>query len=111
MGFGSDEYIDYTLLKKKGLLKIKEEEMKKGLKSEGGFIDFTSFGNNGNSADIQKQESASNTMPNFDFLSNMASVGTTNVSSNPLTNLDSGSSSADSSGLGKDFSALRIKVD
>ena len=124
MGFGSDEYIDYTLLKKKGLLKIKENEMQKKFKTEGGFIDFTAFRNEDNSA---QQASTANSSPaglgaspepNFDFLSNMASAGAANNSQsvNPLASLNAftpSTSTAEISGNvdAKELNAMKIKMD
>ena len=44
MGFGREDYEDYTLLKKKGILKINENN-KGNLKIDDGFIDFGSLNN------------------------------------------------------------------
>ena len=117
MGFGSDEYIDYTLLKKRGLLKIKEDEIQKKFKAEGGFIDFTAFRNE-NSSQQQAQPASSSPAPNFDFLSNMAAAGAANNSQsvNPLANLDTFAPSTSASEISgsvdaKELNAMKIKMD
>jgi hypothetical protein len=112
-----DEYVDYTLLKKKGLLKIKEEERQKKFKAEGGFIDFTSFRNEDNSPQ-QTAPTGGSPVPNFGFLSDMASAGAANTPSsvNPLANLDTFAPSTSASGLSgsvdaKELNAMKIKMD
>jgi hypothetical protein len=95
-----DEYIDYTLLKKKGLLKV-EEPAKQEIRTEGGFIDFTSMRNEAvpSTPPAFPAPAAAESNNNFGFLSDMASAG----NSNPNTE------NADiSSG---ELNALKIKVD
>ena len=86
--FGKEEeYIDYTLLKKKGLLKAKEEQAHKNLNTEGGFIDFTSMRNESPS------NNASSSPAGFESVFSGASIPT-----------------PENTG-GKEINALRIKVD
>lgn len=101
-----DEYVDYTLLKKRGLLKINEEPAQPGLKTEGGFIDLTPA----------RKDSEKPAAANFGFLSEMASAGSgqTSTSLNPLANFDSVTPALAAEPAGtdeKEFSALKIKVD
>jgi hypothetical protein len=111
MGFGKEEYVDYTLLKKKGILKIPEQK-KLPIKSEGGFVDFTAFGSHENNA----QETPTN---NFGFLGDMASAGAANnpSSANPLANFDTLNTPAGSAaGLSnnmdaKEMGSLKIKIE
>jgi hypothetical protein len=124
MGFSkSDEYIDYTLLKKKGILKLPEEK-KLPIKTEGGFVDFTAFGSPAEPAPTTESPT-----PNFDFLSNMAGVGNSNSSTgtaepaapviNPFAGLDTfmpstpATSASQISGSvdGKELNAMKIKMD
>jgi hypothetical protein len=119
MGFGSDEYIDYTLLKKKGILKLPEEK-KLPIKAEGGFVDFTAFGTPETARAAPAQEAPA---PNFDFLSNMAGAGSSNNSqtetTNPLANFDviqpfqpaTSTSQLTGSVDAKEMNALKIKID
>lgn len=94
MGFSkSDEYIDYSLLKKKGILKISEKKTLP-VKTEGGFMDFTSFGSPNNQAASTTKEPSVN---NFDFLNDMACGASQTPSQNPGDN--------------KEVSALKIKID
>ncbi len=90
--FGKDSgYMDYTLLKKKGMLKLKEQKIE-SMKTEGGFVDFTS---------LSKQEAPATPAPegpNLDFLSNLASA-------NPST------PSASNTGEPSEMSTLKIKMD
>ena len=100
-----DEYIDYTLLKKKGLLKIEEEKARQSLKSEGGFIDLTPA----KTSDAEKPAT-----DNFGFLRDMVSSNSGQASSNPLANFDSvtPTSSIEPAGIDvKEFGALKIRVD
>ena len=91
----SEDYVDYTLLKKKGILKLKEEKLKSSLKTEGGFVDLTPLRNEATSA------SSTNLTNNFGFLSDMASIGSSNSnSSNENVNVNE-----------SDLSALKIKID
>ena len=97
-----DEYVDYTLLKKKGILKLKEEKLKSSLMSEGGFVDLTPFRNEA----VSEPSSTSSTpnMNNFGFLSDMASIGSSSPSND--------SSSENNLKIDEsDFSALKIKLD
>lgn len=108
MGFGSEEYMDYTLLKKKGFLKIKDEQ-KMPLKSEGGFIDFTSFG----SQPRNELEQAPKQEPAPSFGSFFDAPAQTSANPSPLANFDNPTTavSQNSASLGDDFNALKIKVD
>jgi hypothetical protein len=110
-----DDYVDYTLLKKKGILKLPEEK-KLPIKSEGGFIDFTAF-NTPETANANNlaQETAT---PNFDFLNNMAAAGASTPSSDnnvsPLANFDAIQPASSTSLLSQDdkeLNALKIKID
>ncbi len=123
MGFGSDEYIDYTLLKKKGILKLPEEK-KLSVKTEGGFVDFTAFGSSENTPQ-PTTASAESPAPNFDFLSNMASAGVSNTQAaetpviNPFAGLETFAPSTPATSVsqisgsvdGKELNALKIKID
>ncbi len=110
-----DDYVDYTLLKKKGILKLPEEK-KLPVKAEGGFIDFTAFGSNETKSLTQTKETPS---PNFDFLNNMAAAASTpnsdsSSSVSPLANFDAiqpASSTALLSPDNKELNALKIKID
>lgn len=114
MGWNGDgEYIDYTLLKKKGILKIKEEQLQKRVAADGGFVDFTKF-----NSDAPAEPKADSPAPNFDFLSTPA--GTTNNPDsppvNPLANFDVFTPSTSTSELSgtadaKEMNALKIKID
>ena len=104
--FGKEEeYVDYTLLKKRGLLKTNEEPAQPGLKTEGGYIDLTPA----------RTESAEKTATNnFGFLNGMASADSSQINMNPLANFDSimPAPAAELGNIdGKEFSALKIKVD
>lgn len=109
---GKEEYVDYTLLKKKGLLKIKEQEAQKNLKTEGGFVDFTSLANAENPANTT--ETGAN---NFGFLADMASAASNPSSANPLANFDTVSSASNSVSSipenidAKELNALKLKID
>jgi hypothetical protein len=114
---GKEEYMDYTLLKKKGILKLKEEQAQKSLKTEGGFIDFTSFNSDSPSPQTDSSSTPTN---NFGFLADMASAGTSNntSSASPLANFDSFMSSASTSSStipgnvdAKDLNAMKLKMD
>jgi len=102
MIFGrGDDYIDYTLLKKKGLLKMKEEQMKKSLKTEGGFIDFSSLGKEPTSTtstpSMPAESSMFNPLANFDAIQPSApSIASSELSGN----VDA-----------KEINALKIKID
>lgn len=97
-----DDYVDYTLLTKKGILKLKEEKFKNSLKIDGGFVDLTSFRNEGTNEQTSPSGTSANTN-NFGFLSDMASIGSSNSSSN---NSNEGLKIDES-----DLSALKIKID
>ena len=98
-----EEYVDYTLLKKKGILKLKEEQALKNTKIEGGFIDFTAMRNE--PVSNEKSSSENTTMPNnFGFLADMASASSSN--SNPLTSFDNNLRIDE-----KEFNMLKVKMD
>jgi len=94
-----DDYVDYTLLQKKGILKLKEEKLKSSLRNEGGFVDLTPFRNEVTNEPADSSNTTTNTN-NFGFLSDMASVGSS-----------SSSVSSDNSINDSDLSALKIKID
>lgn len=98
-----DDYVNYTLLQKKGILKLKEEKLKSSLRNEGGFIDLTPFRNEVASEQATPQTSAPVNTSNFGFLSDMASIGSSNTPSESAVE----STNASESGL----SELRIKID
>lgn len=101
-----DEYIDYTLLKKKGLLRVEEEKVQQGLKTEGGFIDLTP---------AKTEVSKPSEMGNFGFLGDMASQNSSQTVANPLASFDSiaqQTATAELASTGeREFNALKIKVD
>lgn len=82
------EVIDYTFLKKRGLLKVPETN------NEEDFVDLTSVKSN----DIPSTNSSS-AMSDFGFLSNMASIGAGNETNTPSASSDS------------EISSLKIKLD
>ena len=92
-----EDYVDYTLLKKKGILKLKQDEIKRNTKMTGDFIDFTSF-NNDNRVSSNPAENAP-VNNNFSFLADMASAGATSSTTSVSTTDD------------KELSALKIKID
>ena len=107
-----DEYVDYTLLQKMGLLKLKEEKFKSGLKVEDGFVDLTGFKNNM----VNEQSNSTNTTStsstntsNFGFLGDMASIGNNNNTTNANNdNLANESGSVNNRG---ELATLRVKLD
>lgn len=117
--FGKEEeYIDYTLLKKKGLLKAKEEQAHKNIKTEGGFIDFTSMRNESSSNNAPSSPAASTTsaFSNFSFLGEMtSSAGNGQENPSSPAGFDSVFSGTPIPTLentdGKEINALKIKVD
>lgn len=78
--FGKDEVVDYTLLAKKGLLKLPAEK-KAEFKTEGDFVDLGSGADSGSSACAQSASSSGSAMPDLGFLGSMASVGASQSSS------------------------------
>jgi ACT domain-containing protein len=93
------DYVDYTLLKKRGILKLKEEKFKNSLSVKDGFVDLTGFKDNM----ISEPSGSTNSTSNFGFLSDMASIGSSspsNISSNENVKVDE-----------SDLSALKIKID
>jgi hypothetical protein len=114
---GKGEYMDYTLLKKKGILKLKEEQAQKSLKTEGGFIDFTSFNNDSPSPQTDSSSTPTN---NFGFLADMASAGAANStpSASPLAGFDVFTAGASTSASAipdnvdaKELNAMKLKMD
>ena len=98
-----DEYMDYTLLKKKGILKLKKEETLKNTKMEGGFLDLTSMRNEPSSS--EQSNSSNTTMPNnFGFLADMASAGLNSQSNQ--TSFDNNLKIDE-----KEFNMLKVKID
>jgi hypothetical protein len=104
--FGKDEVVDYTLLAKKGLLKLPEKK-KIELKTEGGFVDFTSMHSASENAaaempaEVSAAGSAGSAMPDLGFLGSLAGAGSSAESS----------SSAALSASSPDMSTLRVKID
>ena len=96
-----EDYVDYTLLKKKGILKLKEEKFKNSLRTEGGFVDLTGFKNEETSQPTQT-ETTTNTS-NFGFLSDMASIG----SNSNITNNNDNKTEVDE----KELATLKVKLD
>jgi len=98
----SSDYVDYTLLRKKGILKLKEEKFKNSLSVEDGFVDLTGFKNETTSEQSIPTNTSVNTN-NFGFLGDMASIGSSNSSTNrPSEGLKVNED---------DLSALKIKLD
>ncbi|MEK6855709.1 MAG: hypothetical protein AABX66_00975 [Nanoarchaeota archaeon] len=105
----NNEYVDYTLLKKKGLLKESDQ------KSSGETIDFTSASSSaGASVPVGSAISQGNGEGNpFGFLDSMASASSGSSDSYYGTNTSnvSGAGSSDLSSSSSDINALRIKVE
>lgn len=104
--FGNEDYVDYTLLKKRGLLKESENTVKS--ESPGsGFIDFTSSSNTNNSSNSSSQASVGNP---FDLLSSLTSStnnsSSVNESSNSMAGIYPNNSSSN-----EDFNALKLKIE
>lgn len=105
--FGNEGYVDYTLLKKRGLLKESEKEVKSE-NTGSGFIDFTSsISNTNNSTNSSPQANVGNP---FDLLSSLTS------SSNNSNSFSESSSPASSiypanSSSGDDVNALKLKIE
>ncbi|MCU0642382.1 MAG: hypothetical protein MUF61_02285 [archaeon] len=120
---GGTEYLDYTLLKKKGILKLPEEKQTPPIKQEGGFVDFTAFRTESPEQSVQPSPSneISAPVPNFDFLGNMAAVGASapETNANPLANFDTftpatpalSASDIPGNADGKEINAMKIKMD
>ena len=101
------DYFDYTLLQKKGLLKIEEQPKEESVKVDNqGFVDFTQSTNSVSSSS-QSSSSSAPADNMFGFLDNPAS------SSNPSTSssIYGNSSSSTSSDNNSDVNALRLKLD
>ena len=100
------DYFDYTLLQKKGLLKIKEQPKEDNIKIDNrGFVDFTNASQTSSSSTA---DSAAPTAPSgdmFGFLDSMASVGASNPSPSASV-YGSSSSNADS-----EIATLKVKLD
>lgn len=122
MGFGKGEYVDYTLLKKKGILKVNENKPYENVKIDDGFVDFGSINNLDNQTGDANQSSSQETQTNnFGFLSDFASIGASNSTnnnfdnvsdensqlSNPLSNLSDNSSN----NLESDFKTLKVNFE
>lgn len=86
-----DEFIDYTLLYKRGLLKQKEQALKDKVGSDG-VLDFTTVGSSGVNQGVANP---------FDMLSNLAS------SSSPSSSFPSSTSSSSDS----DVNSLKLKIE
>lgn len=105
--FGKEEeYIDYTLLKKKGLLKVEEDKARESLKTEGGFIDLTP---------AKTGVSKTSETGNFGFFGDMASQNRGQTVASPLASFDSITPQTATAELTdsseKELNALKIKVD
>jgi len=104
-----DDYIDYTLLKKRGLLKLKEESLPK-LRAEGDFLDLREFAtNSGNTQTGENSTSSPGGNNNFDFLGDMAGVGSNNSTNSGYPTPTSSANSLSISD--SDLNALKIKLD
>ncbi|MDO8564077.1 MAG: hypothetical protein Q7R87_03650 [Nanoarchaeota archaeon] len=103
--FDNGDYVDYTLLKKRGLLKESDQEVKKD-NSNSGFVDFTSSATNSSSSNIP---SSSSTNP-FDLLSSLTS---SNSSSNPGVESSNSLSSVYPNNISSsdEVNALKLKVE
>lgn len=105
--FDSGEYVDYTLLKKRGLLKMHENvsASESRINNSSGFVDFTAGMSNNSSSN----NSAGSASSPFDLLSNLTSgsnsAGSTNGS------YYGGGSSSTSSSSSEDVNALKLKIE
>ena len=97
--WGNREYIDYTELKRRGLLKVKEVEQKMKISKEG-FIDFTNNPLNNSESSTSSQTSVSP----FGFLDNLSSNSEKTGNADPLSNIVN---KADSTEL----NSMKIKLD
>ena len=103
------DYVDYTLLQKKGLLKIKNESQtqEESVKVDNqGFVDFTQSTNSSPSNTVPAASSAP-AGDMFGFLDNP----TPPSSSSAIYGNSSSSSSLTSSDTSSDVNALRLKLD
>ena len=114
MGFcpNEGEYVDYTLLTKKGILKVPETKSL-NLSNDDGFIDVSSamkdsLADNSYSSPAPTQESSSSSAPNMDFLGALAGVGSSeSPPSQSYPSYPSSSSIPDNS----DVTTLKVKLD
>ncbi|MEK6889989.1 MAG: hypothetical protein AABW82_02700 [Nanoarchaeota archaeon] len=102
--FGNGDYVDYTLLKKRGLLKESEQEVKKESPSAG-FVDFTS---SISSSSNSNAPSPSNNP--FDLLSSLTS---SNSSNNAVVESSNSSSSIypNNTSSSDEVNSLKLKVE
>lgn len=119
------EFVDFTLLKKRGLLKVPEEQnMPENCKVRGDFIDFSGAGASSNIAPdtaagsiAESSNPSSSAMPDFGFLANMASVGAENSATSSVSegaNNATGETASNSEVIvarGSDIESLKVKID
>ncbi len=110
MGLFEEEvdYVDYSLLKKKGLIKAQQDNLN-SIKTDGGFIDFTSIKNETQSSPANATSTETPTNNNFAFLADMAGVGSSSSTNNnnQTTQLE-----VDNNNLEfKDVNSLKVKID
>ncbi len=74
------EFIDYTLLQKRGLLKVSEMKQSESVKSSNGFLDFTQTANSSANTSSAPADSP------FSFLDNAAQASAGNGTSHPDLN-------------------------
>ncbi|MEM4271770.1 MAG: hypothetical protein QXD13_01635 [Candidatus Pacearchaeota archaeon] len=103
MGFFKEaKYVDYTLLKKKGILKVPEMGNTE-LRSDEGFVDVSAVMKNAPSDVDNSNLNTSSATPDLGFLGDMAGIGSTNSATN-ITN--------DSSGpINSDLSSMKVKIE
>jgi|GEM_PF-1845736 len=106
MVFGRGADMDFTALKKRGLLRLPEPKVDKRVKVDrDGSIDFTGMANSASAAvnDSFSPSSSSGAVSPFGFLDNLSQAS----SSSSLSSLDSAVMQNDKS----DLSAIKIKID
>lgn len=105
--FGKDgEYIDYTLLKKRGLLKAREDELKSQVNEEG-VLDLTSAYSIPSLS--SSPSSVSSSASPFDMLSSLASANSSSSSSYPSNSYPTHSLSSSSDSA--EVNALKLKIE
>jgi len=104
------DYFDYTLLQKKGLLKIEEEPKEENVKIDNqGFVDFTQSANSVSSSTASVSSASSAPVGDmFGFLDSPTSSSANSSSSAVYGNSSISSSSGDTN---SDINALRLKLD
>ena len=97
--FGNEDYVDYTLLKKRGLLKESNQEVKNE-NSNSGFVDYNSVSANSSANNVPSSPS---TNP-FDLLSSL-------TSGSAVSNSGSIYSDASVSSSDENVKALKLKIE